>query len=145
MKRKTFDHTFFKYLISYLLILLIPILFINGLFGHRFMKAYKKEIQEQANTDLINLGQMMDSELQTIATTADPDWFSNSDLTGNSFKSDEEPEIPSVCSNGNLLSTFYLHCCFNRYALYISFSTYRSDQQPHHIVRRRCKIFFGTA
>ena len=35
------------------------------------MKAYKKEIQEQANTDLINLGQMMDSELQTIATTAD--------------------------------------------------------------------------
>ena len=71
MKRKTFDHIFFKYLISYLLILLIPILFINGLFGHRFMKAYKKEIQEQANTDLINLGQMMDSELQTIATTAD--------------------------------------------------------------------------
>ena len=70
MKRKTFDHIFFKYLISYLLILLIPILFINGLFGHRFMKAYKKEIQEQANNDLINLGQMMDSELQTIATTA---------------------------------------------------------------------------
>ena len=59
MKRKTFDHIFFKYLISYLLILLIPILFINGLFGHRFMKAYKKEIQEQANTDLINLGQML--------------------------------------------------------------------------------------
>lgn len=71
MKHKTFDHLFFKYLISYLLIMLIPILLINGLFSHRFMKAYKKEIQAQANADLIYLGQMVDAELQTISTTAD--------------------------------------------------------------------------
>lgn len=71
MKHKTFDHLFFKYLISYLLILLIPILSINVLFSHRFIKAYKKEIQAQADADLVYLGQMIDAEMQTIATTAD--------------------------------------------------------------------------
>lgn len=71
MKHKTFDHLFFKYLISYLLILLIPVLSINVLFSHRFIKAYKKEIQAQANSDLVYLGQMIDAEMQTIATTAD--------------------------------------------------------------------------
>lgn len=71
MKHKTFDHLFFKYLISYLLILLIPVLSINVLFSHRFIKAYKKEIQAQADADLVYLGQMIDAEMQTIATTAD--------------------------------------------------------------------------
>lgn len=71
MKHKTFDHLFFKYLISYLLILLIPVLSINVQFSHRFIKAYKKEIQAQADADLVYLGQMIDAEMQTIATTAD--------------------------------------------------------------------------
>ena len=71
MKHKPFDRLFFKYLISYLLILLIPILFINLLFGHRFIKAYKKEIQAQAEADLMYLGQLIDTELQNISTTVD--------------------------------------------------------------------------
>lgn len=71
MKHKTFDRLFFKYLISYLLILLIPILFINILFGHRFIKAYKKEIQTQTATDLNYLGQLIDTELKNISTIVD--------------------------------------------------------------------------
>ena len=71
MKHKTFDRLFFKYLISYLLILLIPILFINILFGHRFIKAYKKEIHTQVATDLNYLGQLIDTELQNISTIVD--------------------------------------------------------------------------
>lgn len=84
MKHKTFDRIFFKYLISYLLILLIPILFINGLFGHRFIHAYKKEIQAQADADLAYLGEMIDTELQTISTTVDQMHMSM-DFTGYSF------------------------------------------------------------
>lgn len=76
MKHKPFDRLFFKYLISYLLILLIPILFINLLFGHRFIKAYKKEIQAQAEADLMYLGQLIDTELQTISTTVDQMYIS---------------------------------------------------------------------
>lgn len=66
-----FDKLFFKFLLSYLLVLLIPVLLINGLFGYRFIQAYQKEIQAQVDVDLMHFGDTIDSEMQTLARTVD--------------------------------------------------------------------------
>lgn len=65
------DKLFFKFLISYLLVLLIPVFLINGLFGYRFIRAYQKEIQAQVDVDLIHLGDIVDTEMQNLSTTVD--------------------------------------------------------------------------
>ena len=66
-----FDKLFFKFLLSYLLVLLIPVLLINGLFGYLFIQAYQKEIQAQVDVDLMHFGDTIDSEMQTLARTVD--------------------------------------------------------------------------
>lgn len=71
MKGLKFDRLFFKFLVSYLLVLLIPVLCINGLFGYRFMKSYQKEVQSQVNVDVTHLGDLIDMEIQTLSTTVD--------------------------------------------------------------------------
>lgn len=71
MRGLKFDKLFFKFLLSYLLVLLIPVLLINGLFGYRFIRAYQKEIQAQVDVDLTHFGDTIDSEMQTLARTVD--------------------------------------------------------------------------
>lgn len=62
---------FFKFLFSYLLVLLIPVLWINGLFSYRFIRAYKKEVQNQVNLNLVHLSDYLDSEILNLSTIVD--------------------------------------------------------------------------
>ena len=65
------DELFVKFLLSYLLVLFIPILFINGLFSYRFIYAYQKEIQSQVDIDLVHVGNLIDTEMQTLSRIVD--------------------------------------------------------------------------
>lgn len=71
MQRLKFDKLFFKFLVSYFLVLLIPVSLINGVFGARFIGTYKKEIQAQAQVDLVHLGDLLDGEMQNLSITVD--------------------------------------------------------------------------
>lgn len=69
MRELKFDRLFMKFLLSHLLVLLIPVLLIHVLFGYRFMRAYEREVQLQVDTDLTHLGNLIDAEMKTLTTT----------------------------------------------------------------------------
>lgn len=63
------NKTFVKYLLSYILILIIPIIFINAIFSGRFIKLFKTETLSNVNADLSQLISELDNEMRTIANT----------------------------------------------------------------------------
>ncbi len=103
MKGLKFDRLFFKFLLSYLLVLLIPVLCINGLFGYRFMKSYEKEVQSQVDADVIHLGEMIDMEMQTLSTTVDQMYMS---MDFSTYHFDDNPlDVKAFIKNLSVYST----------------------------------------
>lgn len=46
------SHLFISYIASYLLVLFLPLVVINGLFSQRFILAYRNEINSKVQADL---------------------------------------------------------------------------------------------
>ncbi|MEG1125808.1 MAG: AraC family transcriptional regulator [Oscillospiraceae bacterium] len=60
---------FFKYLLSYLLILFVPLFIINGIYGRRVNAVYQEEIMSNIQTDLDILGSAVDDEIISMSNT----------------------------------------------------------------------------
>ncbi len=60
---------FFMHLISYMLILLVPLIIINGVYGKQVNKAYQKEILESLDSDVQIMRNDLDSEIQLMSST----------------------------------------------------------------------------
>ena len=61
---------FVSYIVSYLLVLLLPLAAINGLFSQRFIRAYRDEINSKVRADMTQLAAAMDRELETMSQTS---------------------------------------------------------------------------
>lgn len=61
---------FISYIASYLLVLFLPLVVINGLFSQRFILAYRNEINSKVQADLAQLAAAIDRELETMSQTA---------------------------------------------------------------------------
>lgn len=61
------DKLFLKFLSSYILVLLLPILFINVLFSYHFIQSYQKEVHSQVDIDLNHVSNLIDTEIQTLS------------------------------------------------------------------------------
>lgn len=60
---------FFMHLISYMLILLVPLIIINGVYGKQVNKAYQKEILESLDSDVQIMRNDLDNEIQLMSST----------------------------------------------------------------------------
>ena len=60
---------FLKYLVSYLLILFLPLFVINGIYGQRVNKVYREEVLSNLQTDLDILSSAFESELKAMTNT----------------------------------------------------------------------------
>ncbi|MEG1366004.1 MAG: hypothetical protein RSC96_02190 [Oscillospiraceae bacterium] len=74
---------FFKYLLSYLLILFVPLFIINGIYGRRVNAVYQEEIMSNIQTDLDILGSAVDDEIISMSNTVTQlaVWWILTDLT----------------------------------------------------------------
>lgn len=81
------NRLFLKYLFSYFLVLLVPVVFINLLFGYRFIKAYRQEIFTSTTESLKHVSLTMDNELQNLLNTVSHMQlsidFNNKDVSAN--------------------------------------------------------------
>ena len=67
---------FFMHLISYMLILLVPLVIINGIYGNKVNKAYQQEILENLNTDVHIMRDELDKEIQLMSSTVNQFYLS---------------------------------------------------------------------
>lgn len=66
IKRKNWGEHYLRYLISYMTILLIPILILTFFYSSRFMKKFYEEIYETVDLELIQISTQMDNELESM-------------------------------------------------------------------------------
>ncbi len=60
---------FLKYLVSYLLILFLPLFIINGVYGQRVNKVYREEVLSNLQTDLDILSSAFEAEIKAMTNT----------------------------------------------------------------------------
>lgn len=82
---------FLKYLLSYFLVLLVPVVLINMLFSYRFLNTYRQEMFTSTAESLVYVSQTMDGELQNLSDTVSHMQlsidFHNYDVSGNILNS----------------------------------------------------------
>lgn len=62
-------HIFIKYLLSYLLVLFLPLVIINGIYGKKVNSVYREEIMSNMQTDLDILSNEFNSQIASMVST----------------------------------------------------------------------------
>lgn len=123
---------FFMHLLSYMLILLVPLVIINGIYGNKVNKAYQQEILENLNTDVHIMRDELDKEIQLMSSTVNQFYLSKT-LRYYQFESDP------IYANSikAMLSTFAVTNALVQDIVYIPY-----DQEYVFSSSTSCKIDF---
>ena len=65
-KKQKFGRHYIRYLISYMTVLLIPLVILTFFYSSRFMKKFYDEIYETVDLELLQISTQLDNELESM-------------------------------------------------------------------------------
>lgn len=65
-KKRKFGRHYIRYLISYMTVLLIPLVILTFFYSSRFMKKFYDEIYETVDLELLQISTQLDNELESM-------------------------------------------------------------------------------
>lgn len=124
--------TFTKYLVSYAIVLLIPLIILSAIMYNSFTQLLKDEANKSSNEMLLSVKDSIDSRIEELNKIA-IQISSNSYLKSYSISSEDSNfiKVISTLSNISFPNNFYSECFLYYYGdnlIYSSKGTYRTDQ-----------------
>ena len=98
-KKRKFGRHYIRYLISYMTVLLIPLVILTFFYSSRFMKKFYDEIYETVDLELLQISTQLDNELESmlnIVGQLDADRNDTRCLRGGN-STGPEPDHPPIC------------------------------------------------